>query len=113
MKINLVNIPSKYRSLIKTTVDDFIKVHRINPSSALNIEFTSKENIKSLNKKYRQVDQATDVLSFPIWKNKKNIPKGGEICLGDIIICPEMTDINKDLAVLINHSLNHLVGKHH
>jgi len=113
MKINIINTPPQYHSLIKTTVNDFVKAHKINPNCTLNIEFISKRNIKSLNKKYRRVDLPTDVLSFPIWENKIDIPKKGKVSLGDIVICPEMTDINKDLAVLINHSLNHLVGKHH
>ena len=113
MQINFINIPNKYHSFIKTTAADFIKARKINADCTVNIEFVSKVKIKSLNKKYRRVDKPTDVLSFPIWENKIDIPKRGKVSLGDIVICPEMTDIDKDLAALINHSLNHLVGKHH
>lgn len=113
MRINIINIPNKHHSLIKKTVGDFIKAQRINPDCTINLEFISKLKIKRLNNKYRQINQPTDVLSFPIWKNKQDLPQKGKVCLGDIVICPEMTDIDKDLAALINHSLNHLVGKHH
>jgi len=113
MQTNFINIPPKYHSLIKKTVNDFVKVYKLNPNCTLNIEFVSSSRIKSLNKKYRQVDKPTDVLSFPIWQDAKNMPGKGSIGLGDIFICPEMTDIDQELANLISHSLNHLVGKHH
>ena len=113
MDISLLNIPNQYRARIKTTVDDFAKNHHLNPQSTINISFVSKNKIQSLNKKYRKIEQPTDVLSFPIWKNLDEIPKNGEVALGDIFICPEMTEIDKELENLIKHSLNHLVGKHH
>lgn len=113
MRINIINIPSKYHSQIKKTVGGFIKAQRINPDCTINIEFASKAKIKRLNKKYRQINEPTDVLSFPIWESKEKIPQKGAVCLGDIVICPEMTDINKGVEKVINHSLGHLGGKHH
>jgi len=113
MKANIINVPNKYHQPIKKTVIDFIRSRKINPDCTINIEFVSKEKIKSLNNKYRQTNKTTDVLSFPIWEKQDKMPKRGIICLGDIIICPRMTAIDKELDNLIKHSLDHLVGKHH
>lgn len=111
--VNLYTIPKQYRFRIKQVVDDFVKDRDLNPQSVINISFVSKNKIRILNKKYRQIDRATDVLSFPIWHNLGEIPKTGQVALGDIFVCPREGDINKNLDDLIKHSLNHLVGKHH
>lgn len=111
MEVDFINVPEKYRSLIKKTSGEFQKKFRLNPHSAVNVEFTTAEKIRHLNKKYRKIDKPTDVLSFPIWKNLEEIPKTGKVLLGDIIICPSEGDGN--LQNLVEHSLKHLVGIHH
>lgn len=113
MEINFYNVPVKYQSTIKKTINDFIKKHQLNPRVSINISFVPKTKIQTLNKKYRKVDQPTDVLSFPIWDNLKNIPPKGEVALGDIFIYPAGSAKGKKLTNLVNHSLNHLIGKHH
>ena len=111
--VNLYNIPKQSRAQIKQVVDDFLKNRGLNPQSVINISFVSKNKIRILNKKYRQIDQPTDVLSFPIWHNLGEIPKTGPVALGDIFICPSQSEINKNLDDLIKHSLNNLIGQHH
>jgi len=113
MNVNLINVPRTYHKLIKKTVEDFSESYHINRESVVNISFISKYQIRILNNKYRQVNQPTDVLSFPIWQNLKEIPQRGKVALGDIFICPKMTEIDNNLQKLALHSLNHLIGKHH
>ena len=82
----------------------------------------SKE-IKNLNKKFRNKNKSTDILSFPFYnkeKLKKKIKKNKEIYLGDIII-----NLNKvknknnkikfkqELNKLWIHGLAHLFGYQH
>jgi len=82
----------------------------------------SKE-IKNLNKKFRNKNKSTDILSFPFYnkeKLKKKITKNKEIYLGDIII-----NLNKvknknnkikfkqELNKLWIHGLAHLFGYQH
>ena len=113
MEINFVNISSKYHSLIKKTAARFQESFQLNPQAVLSIEFVSKSKIQALNQKYRGLDAPTDVLSFPIWQKLKSLPKQGKVNLGDIFICPAMTDIDTKLEELVWHSLHHLIGKHH
>ena len=113
MNVNLINVPLSSHKIVKKTVEDFFLHQSINRDGVVNISFVSQFQIRNLNKKYRQVNRSTDVLSFPIWKDIKEIPKKGKVALGDIFICPKETEIDKNLSELISHSLNHLIGKHH
>lgn len=90
-------------------------------SGAFEIEviFAGIKRIRSLNKKYRDTDSATDVLSFPINKKVQTNFKG---VLGSIVICPviasqnilhESQTLEQEIMFLIAHSVDHLVGIHH
>ena len=81
----------------------------------MSLSFVSSDEIKELNKQYRNVDDVTDVLSFPTVDNPErkvmNIsafaldsinPETGKLNIGDVIICLERA---KEQAVEYNHSL--------
>ena len=77
------------------------------------IAFVSDKNIHKLNKQFRNVDKATDVLSFPA---------GEETNLGDIAISVETAaaqakenglSFETEIAQLILHGLLHLCGYDH
>ena len=103
---------SSYQDIIKSTINNFFDRHHFKAKGEISIYFVSSRRIHSLNKKYRQIDQPTDVLSFPLWENISKMPKTGKINLGDIFICLKF--VSKDeLKGVVEHSLNHLVGKHH
>ena len=55
----------------------------INKRVYLTLLLSNNRNIKRLNKKFRKKDKHTDVLSFPLQKNLKNLK---EVYLGDVII---------------------------
>lgn len=88
------------------------------------IHFISTQKIKQMNQQYRNLKKPTNVLSFPIYKNIKQIRKNNSkiINLGDIFICLEIAEIeaiekkinlNDYINLLIVHSLKHLIGIHH
>jgi probable rRNA maturation factor len=73
---------------------------------------------KSLNKKYRNIDKATNVLSFPA----EIPPQLGINFLGDIVICASVVDYEAQQqrkqssthwAHLLVHGLLHLQGYDH
>lgn len=80
-------------------------------SKDVNIVFLDKEEIKELNKSYRDKDEVTDVLSFNLDSNNT---------LGEIYVCPEyiINNISKEkfteeiIRVLI-HGILHLKGYEH
>ena len=88
----------------------------------ISVTFVSPEDIKALNKNYRNIDEVTDVLSFPQFENMDELPPQGSICLGDVVICTEQALIQADefghsaereLVYLFVHSLVHLLGYDH
>lgn len=75
--------------------------------------------IRDLNKTYRQLDESTDVLSFPLDGSRD---PDGILRLGDIIVCyPEAIDeavienkmVDDKINELVEHGLKHLMGIHH
>ncbi len=79
--------------------------------------------IRSLNKKYRNKNEETDVLSFPIDlikpKDIKKFKKNDKIILGDIYICSGFIKKNSpdnfldELKFAFLHGLIHLMGYNH
>ena len=105
-----------FNSLVKA----FPKKHRfIKKKVSLTILLSNNKNIKKLNKKFRNKNKATDVLSFPSEK-KINIKKSPY--LGDIIISYEFINKPKVLSALefknkvakiFIHGFLHLLGYDH
>ncbi len=89
----------------------------------INIHFVSKKKMRLINNKFRNIDKPTDVLSFPIYENIKQINSSHEqyIVLGDIFICPAVakeqisknSSLDTEIGILALHGLKHLVGIHH
>jgi probable rRNA maturation factor len=78
----------------------------------LSIYFVGSDMMKKVNKKYRDKDSATDILSFPF----------GNDGFGEIYMCPEQIDIKaekfgttskKYLDYLFMHGMVHLLGHDH
>ena len=105
-----------FNSLVKV----FPKKYRfIKKKVKLTILLSSNKNIKKLNKKFRNKNKATDVLSFPFEK-KINIKKSSYI--GDIVISYEFMNKPKALSSLefknkvtkiFIHGFLHLLGYDH
>jgi probable rRNA maturation factor len=71
------------------------------------IEFVDEERSRQLNLEYRQIDDATDVLSFGV--DEDGVAAGPRE-LGDIVICPPRTE---DLREAVVHGALHLSGMDH
>ena len=95
------------------------------------IFITDDEEIHGINKEQRDVDRATDVLSFPMLEHKDGVgevdpldkdPETGLLLLGDIILSAERAveqakeyghSIERELCFLICHGFLHLRGFDH
>ncbi|MGI8506142.1 MAG: rRNA maturation RNase YbeY [Solirubrobacteraceae bacterium] len=71
------------------------------------IEFVDEDRSRELNREHRQIDEATDVLSFGVDENGTS---AGPRELGDIVICPPRTE---DLRAAVVHGALHLSGMDH
>lgn len=86
----------------------------------LSVIFVNNEEIKDINKNYRNIDKETDVISFALEDNNEDIV--GERILGDIFISiPKMKEQaieynhseKRELSFLCCHGLLHLLGYDH
>ncbi len=73
----------------------------------LAVEFVDEGKIRELNRDHREIDAATDVLSFPV---DEVGPVAGPRELGDIVICSAHAE---DLREAVLHGALHLTGMDH
>ncbi len=76
----------------------------------LGIAFVGPDESRSLKREHLGVDEATDVLSFPI-DGLDDLPAGIPRQLGDVVLCPQVTG-DAWRAPLV-HGLLHLLGYDH
>lgn len=88
--------------------------------SELSLVFTDDAHIRSINDKWRHIDKATNVLSFPafaITVGEKPGPILGDIVIAYETVLREANEENKTfdhhLSHLIVHGLLHLMGYDH
>ena len=70
---------------------------------------SGNNEIKKLNKKFRNKNKPTDVLSFPFYKKqefKSRINKEREIYIGDIIVNINKINEKKNIKILNQNSIN-------
>ncbi|MDO4297460.1 MAG: rRNA maturation RNase YbeY [Lachnospiraceae bacterium] len=102
----------------------------------VNVLVTGEDEIHELNLTHRQIDRATDVLSFPMVEYEEPgefgfleedgtdcfDPDSGELLLGDIVICADRVlsqaeeyghSVKREYAFLLTHSMLHLMGFDH
>ena len=88
----------------------------------ISLTLVSLEEIRELNRDYRDVDRETDVLSFPQYECIEEMPEEGELCLGDVVICLDKVksqaeefghSFEREFVYLFVHSLLHLLGYDH
>jgi probable rRNA maturation factor len=79
-------------------------------SGELGIAFVEPAEIRSLKAEHLGVDEATDVLSFPI-DRRDELPPGVPRQLGDVVLCPQV--VGEDWRAPLVHGLLHLLGYEH
>jgi len=76
----------------------------------LGIAFVGPEESRDLKREHLGIDEATDVLSFPI-DGREKLPPGPPRQLGDIVLCPQV--VGDDWRRPLTHGLLHLLGYDH
>jgi probable rRNA maturation factor len=76
----------------------------------LGLAFVPPGEIRELKREHLGIDEATDVLSFPI-DGKEPVPEGVPRALGDVVLCPQV--VGDAWRAPLVHGLLHLLGYDH
>ena len=76
----------------------------------LGLGFVGPERMRELKREHLGVDEATDVLSFPI-DGRDELPDGMPRQLGDVVLCPQV--VGEAWRAPLVHGLLHLLGYEH
>lgn len=119
-----VKIPTGVRMLVRRCCHAVLVQENFEGSAEISVTFVNDAQIRELNKQHRNIDKATDVLSFPLGENGEydvNLETGAKV-LGDIVISMERAvaqaeeyghQLQREVAFLTVHSMLHLLGYDH
>ncbi len=121
---NEMRIPTGVRLLVRRCCTAVLVQEEFEGPAEVSVTFVDDDTIHQLNKQYRDIDRATDVLSFPLGENGVydiNNDTGAKL-LGDIVISiPHAVDqadryghsLQREIGFLTVHSMLHLLGYDH
>ena len=124
-----------YQEVAQRVGDAVLDYEQCPYESEVELLLTMDEEIREMNREFRDIDRATDVLSFPMiaYESPADFafleedescfdPDTGELMLGNIVISKQKVveqaeeyghTVERDYAFLIAHSMLHLLGYDH
>ena len=119
----------EYKNVIEKVLSQCFKEEKLEDSKlCVTVTLTTPKTIQEINKQYRNIDRATDVLSFPMFEKDeldKKIQENdfeNEDILGDIVVSVEKVNeqaieyghsFERELSYMIVHGFYHLMGYDH
>ncbi len=116
----------RLKMLVRAAVEATLDYEQYGNPCEVSVTFTDNKEIHELNKKFRNVDKPTDVLSFPLfdYEGEGEEPPVDEMLgmLGDIVLSLEQAEaqaeefghsFEREVAFLTVHSMLHLLGYDH
>ena len=140
MTINIINeVQAKfqfhYKKLAEKVIQCSVEMENFPYDPEVNLTISDNIRIQEINREFRGIDRATDVLSFPMIEYASPAdfsgieqqydtvnPDTGEVMLGDIVLSADRIKTQaeeyghsqkREFAFLIVHSMLHLFGYDH
>lgn len=119
-----VKVPTGIRLLIRRSCHAVLEMEGFDKPAEVSVSFIDNEEIRKLNKEFRDKDAVTDVLSFPNADNGEYDINNDTGCymLGDIVISVAKAmeqaeryghSLRREISYLTVHSMLHLLGYDH
>ena len=126
-----IKVDEALEAFVVQVVEKVLAYEQCEEAFEVSISFVNNQEMRKLNKEYRNIDKETDVLSFPLVEfieeelntedeDAEYIEE--EIALGDIVISMEKAveqseeyghSFKRELAFLLVHGMLHLLGYDH
>ena len=118
--------------IIRRCVEATLEAEKVQVPCEINVLITNDQGIQTINKASRNIDKATDVLSFPMFQLEPGVPptdsdefldiETGLCPLGDMCISLQRAtaqakefghSVKREIGYLTIHSMLHLLGYDH
>jgi probable rRNA maturation factor len=121
----LIFVESRYkvnRKRLKFFAASVLEEQRVHTPLEVSIAIVGDRKMRAINKKYRQIDKTTNILSFPLSEGESTFLPTDIVRLGDIIIsypqvireaASEEKLVDDRVEELVRHGMLHLLGLHH
>lgn len=119
-------LTAELEEAIRKAAAESLKYEAFDENCEISVSIVDNEEIRKINQQFRNIDRATDVLSFPMLTfaegEEAEVNENDEILLGDIIISLERAreqaeeyghSLKREIAFLTAHSMLHLLGYDH
>ncbi len=116
-------VTDEQMKLVKNLMNEAAKIENVTSGSEVSVTFVEDEQIKTINREYRNKDAVTDVISFALNDDDTDmLIEGVPILLGDIIVSYPRTiqqaeeyghSVDRELGFLVVHGFLHLLGYDH
>jgi len=119
---------TEYEKIINTVLEECFETENLKKLNVyMSVILTEPEEIRRLNKEFRNIDKETDVLSFPMFEKSEienledligNVPE----VLGDIVISISRVEeqakeyghsFERELSYMVVHGFYHIMGEDH
>ena len=125
IKVNIVNkqktvkIPTGLRMIIRRCCHATLVLEQFEGDAEVEVSIVDNEQIREINAAHRDIDQATDVLSFPLGEDGTYDVNPAT---GDIVLSLERAEeqaesfghsLQREVGYLTTHSMLHLLGYDH
>ncbi len=120
---NETNLEYDFQDLFDKAIEVTFNRLKINKNYDLSVSFIDDETIKTMNRDYRNIDKATDVISFAMLDSLDEVSHDdSDLDLGDIFISVQTASeqakslnqsVNREILFLFIHGLLHLLGYDH
>lgn len=116
---------AEHSSVFASVLQELYPTLKSFESVDLSVAFVSSDYMKNLNLQYRELDEPTDVLSFPLWEVDgafKPTWSGPDLPLGDVVICEDVVRESAEeqgilffdaICLILSHGVLHLIGFDH
>lgn len=121
----LIYVESRYkvnRKRIKSAVFSVLEEHHVDKPLEVSVAIVGDRKMSKLNKKYRDKEGTTNILSFPLTEGETSYLPEDVLRLGDIVISYPMVIkesaqqeklVDDRVEELVKHGMLHLLGLHH